>query len=63
MEGMSSGSWGTVWEIAGKRYQTKQGENFMTDHAFAVLQSLTMREQQQAMKDALGTYFHGIRTS
>lgn len=50
---MSSG-WSTVWEIAGKRHETKQGEDHLTDHAHTVLQAFVMAEAQENMRAAMG---------
>lgn len=46
--------WSTVWEIAGKRYLTKQGDGSMTESAYKVLQAFAMREQQEAMQSVMG---------
>lgn len=54
------GSWSTVWEIASRRYSTKRGEGSMSDHSFTILQSFVIQEQARAMKEALGTYYHGL---
>lgn len=52
--------WLTVWMIASKRYQTKEGEKTLSDNAFATLQSFVAEEQAQAMKDALGGVYRGL---
>lgn len=54
------GSWTTVWQIAAKRYETKRGHGTMSDHAFEVLQNFVMVEQQNAMREALGSAYHGF---
>jgi hypothetical protein len=53
-------SWGTVWEIAGKRYQTNLGEKTLTDHGFEVLQAFVAAEQRSAMKEALGGMYRAF---
>ena len=52
--------WLTVWMIASKRYQTKEGEKTLSDNAFATLQGFVAEEQAQAMKDALGGVYRGL---
>lgn len=49
-----SGPWSTVWQIAAQRAQTMAGEDFLSDHAVEVLQAFAIKEQTDAMKDALG---------
>lgn len=49
-----SGTWQTVWEIAGKRHMTKMGENHLSEHAHEVLQQFVVNEAQEVMMKALG---------
>lgn len=48
------GSWGTVWDIAGKRHSTFQGEDHLSEHAHEVLQGFVVREGQEAIAQAMG---------
>lgn len=47
--------WSTVWEIAGRRNETKRGKDHLTIHAFDVLQYNVQREQQEAMAAAINS--------
>lgn len=51
---MSGGAWGTVYAIAARRNETKQGEDHLTEHALETLQAFVMKEAQDAMQAALG---------
>jgi hypothetical protein len=55
-----NGPWSTVWEIAGKRYQTKEGKQTLSDHGFEVLQAFVAAEQRDAMKNALGGMYRAF---
>lgn len=48
------GSWGTVWDIAGRRHCTNQGEGHLSEHAHEVLQAFVMQETQEAISAAMG---------
>lgn len=49
-----TGGWLTVWEIASRRHGTKMGADTLTPHGYAVLEAFALREQQEAMSQALG---------
>lgn len=46
--------WKTVWEIAGRRNDTKQGQGHLSTHGFTVLQSFVVAEAQAAMHSQIG---------
>ena len=52
-----SGPWSTVWDIAGKRHNTKSGECHLSEHAHEVLQFFMVAEAQDAMASALGGFW------
>ncbi len=51
---MSGGGWGTVYAIAARRNETRQGEDHLSAHALTTLQGFVMKEAQDAMQAALG---------
>lgn len=51
---MSAMVWQTVWEIAGRRNNTKQGEGHLSSHGFTVLQTFVAAEAQQTMNSQIG---------
>lgn len=55
-----SGPWSTVWDIAGKRHNTKMGEDHMSSHAHEVLQGFMIAEAQDAMTNALGGFWQKV---
>lgn len=52
-----NGSWSTVWDIAGRRHGTRQGEGHLSEHAHEILQGFVMREAQEAIAQAMGNVF------
>lgn len=55
-----SGPWSTVWDIAGKRHNTKAGEGHLSEHAHEILQGFMIAEAQDAMATALGGFWSGL---
>lgn len=47
-------TWLAVWDIAGRRNNTMQGEDHLSDHAFAVLEKFVSQESEEATAKALG---------
>ena len=48
--------WGTVWQIAGQRNETRQGNDHLSQHAFDVLEQFTRNEATAAMAEAVGGF-------
>lgn len=51
---MSAGTWTTIYNIAGRRHETKQGCDHMSDHGHEVLQAMCMAEAAEAVAMATG---------